>query len=178
MISARTVPSLIGGIIPVLLCMLVGFAGTAHAHIGGASFAATTSPYVIDVGYDPVQFTADQSTRFDFVLSDEKTNERRNFDQVWVRITNEDGTLLATGLFRQPFGPTTLLYVFAKPGAYTIASSFRDASGNEIAAASFPLTVTAGEGQSQTSKYALYLGLFIAGIALGAGGAQLLKPRR
>lgn len=144
-----------------------------RAHNVGASFNATTSPYVIDVGYDTIPFTAGQSVRFDFVLRDEKTGATVPFDQVWVRITSAQDTQLATGLFHQPFGPTTLLYVFAAGGTYKIEPSFRSADGTEIAVASFPITVDENAATSSpVQKYALNVILFMCGAAVGYGAVR------
>ena len=164
----------------ILFCTVFAFAAPASAHDTGFSYIATSSPYVIDIGYDPVAYVAGQSVRFDFVLRDEKSGQNVSFDQVWVRVTNENNTKLATGLFRQPFGPTTLLYVFAPPGEYTLEASFRDVSGHELAVSSFPMVVLEGDSSSlPIPKYAVLALVFIAGSVFGVlGGRMMLKKRR
>ena len=123
---------------------------SVFAHVTGASWNATSSPYVIDVGYDPVTFVAGNYTRFDFVLwrGAVNTGDHAEYAQVWVRILNEEShdTHLATGIWHQFIGPTTLLYRFAEPGHYVLETSFRDSSGNDIAVGSFPIVVEQSKG--------------------------------
>lgn len=150
-----------------LTLLSVLFPGSVFAHTTGASFYSTTSPYVIDLGYDPVVAFSGESMRFDFVLSNEKTGSSVPYAQVWLRIKDEHQTLLATGIFRQPFGPTTLLYVFPKPGTYTIQPSYRDKDGNELAVASFPIEVQSTQGGVSLYIILMYGGVLLAGVVLG-----------
>ncbi len=143
------------------------FPAAASAHATGASLYATTSPYVIDVGYDPIQVFAGDSTRFDFILANESTGKSEPYAQVWIRIKSSERTLLATGIFRQPFGPTTLLYAFPEPGTYTIQPSYRDKDGNELAVASFPLTVTAPDEDASFLGFLSGGVLILVGVVLG-----------
>ena len=150
-----------------------------YAHATGASLYATTSPYVIDVGYDPTVVFAGESTRFDFVLASEKTGASVPYSQVWIRIKDEEHTLLATGIFRQPFGPTTLLYVFPKPGTYTVQPSYRDADGNELAVASFSVVVqSAQEGDSSRQILLLTGALLIGGLIGGLSTRFVTRSTR
>jgi hypothetical protein len=129
----------------LIFILAAGMPLIAQAHTTGAFWNAQDGPYTVDLGYDPASFTAGQYTRFDFLLwkGPADTGTSANFAQVWVRIMRTDGrsTLLATGIWKQPIGPTTLLYEFQEPGAYTMETSYRDADGNEIAVASFPISV-------------------------------------
>lgn len=165
-------------IVSTVACIAALFPHSVFAHATGASLYATTSPYVIDLGYDPVVAFAGESMRFDFVLANEKTNTNAAYAQVWVRIKDEEQTLLATGVFRQPFGPTTMLYVFPKPGTYTIQPSYRDADGNELASASFPIQVQSSQSRSPFPDIILYGALVLAGIVLGAVVVTRVRPTR
>ncbi len=162
------------------LSLLSGlFPGSVFAHASGASLYATTSPYVIDLGYDPAAAFAGESMRFDFVLASETTGGSAPYEQVWVRIKDERQTLLATGIVRQPFGPTTLLYVFAKPGIYTIQPSYRDKDGNELAGASFPFTVIPDPTATTfTALYGTLVASALAGLLLGAVLTKLFIIRK
>lgn len=166
----------------VLICTIFGaatfVAGPAYAHETGASFTATTTQYAIDIGYDPASFVAGQSVRFDFVLNEEKTDAPVAFDQVWVRITDADNTLLATGLLHQSIGPTTLLYVFSDPGSYKLESSFRNADGDEIAAATFPIHVQSLRQGYWSYGILLNCGVLIAGVVLGVVLAKLFIKKK
>ena len=160
----NTVYALIPGF--VILVVLVGTASQADAHVTGLSWTATTTPYVVDIGYDPNEFQAGQSARFDFVLRDEKTGDIAPYDHVWVRLMHDDTTLLATGVRRQSIGPTTLLYGLNEPGAYTMEASFRDAEGNDLAVTSFPMSV-----RDDASGHDLYIVagiIFVVGLIVGA----------
>lgn len=119
----------------------------AYAHPVGFSWEKPTGQYLMDVGYDTDVFIAGEYVRFDFALKDATTKDPRDYAQAWVRITDKDGkrTLLATGVYNQSIGPTTLLYLFGEPGPHSLEVSFRDKSGNDLAVGSFPLTVKPGE---------------------------------
>ncbi len=154
----------------------------AEAHVTGSSWQVPAGQYFVDVGYDPVAFVAGFYTRFDFNLkktaSTTDVGDNIQFDEVWVRIKDANNTYLATGVRKESIGPTTLLYLFTTPGSYTLDASFRDANGNEIAAASFPITVGASASSANLYEYALYLGLLVVGALLGAAGGILFSKRR
>ncbi len=151
-----------------MVCAVLGFAAQADAHVTGLSWTATTTPYVVDVGYDPNEFQAGQSARFDFVLRDEKTGDSVPYDHVWVRLMHENTTLLATGVRRQYIGPTTLLFGLIESGDYKLEASFRDADGNDTAVASFPMSIT-GEPFGLTDHIDVGAA-FVAGIITGVLG--------
>ena len=162
------------------LLALVLMPVSVSAHAVGAFWTAQDGEYTADVGYDPATFTAGEYTRFDFLLwrGPADTGELTDFAQVWVRIlaVNEKNTVLATGIWKQPIGPTTLLYEFQKAGKYTIETSYRDVQGNDIAVASFPVDVAAADSSMFASLMPL-LALCI-GIGIGAAAAILFGRRR
>ena len=137
------------------------------AHSTGASWEQPVgTTYFIDVGYDPISITAGQSARFDFSLwSDTVKTKPAKFDEVWTRVVSQDkNTLLATGIRRQPLGPTTLLYTFEQGGSYSLQVSFRTVTGDEIAAAVFPFTVS----QTVPLAYLFVIASGLLGALLGA----------
>jgi hypothetical protein len=142
------------------------FAQPVAAHSSGGSFIATTSPYVIDIGYDPAAFIEGEYSRFDFVLQNE-AGKQAPYSYVWVRIRKGTETLLATGLYKQQFGPTTLLYTFAWEGVYELDASFRDTDGDEIARAQFSITVLPSSDESAFPEFARYLLSFVSGLLVG-----------
>ena len=146
----------------------------ALAHTTGASWVATSSPYIIDVGYDPMTSTAGNYTRFDFILWKDtlNTGEQVDYGHVWVRILKDDKTLLATGIYRQPLGPTTLLYRFQEPGSYILEASFRAGDGSDLAVAKFPITV-ASAGVSGAPFIAALSG--VSGFILGVLALMALR---
>ena len=166
-----------------LLCWLLS-AGIASAHTTEASWEVPTGPYTADVGYDPPQFTAGQYERFDFTLWQGATTSGKvaQYPQIWVRITRGSDTLLATGIWTQPIGPTTLLYEFPAPGSYTLEASFRDAEGNDIAVETFPISVSGSLGSVSLSLILELLGACILGGAAAllfrSGALRALLVRR
>ncbi len=151
--------------------------GVASAHVTGASWEKVDGTNTLDIGYDPVAVTAGNYENFDFKLRDTVTADPIPFAQVWVRIITDNNTVLATGLFDQPIGPTTLLYQFDIPGNYTLEASFRDADGNDISTGSFPFTVQPG-GSGGLVSLALPGILFVIGILCGAGAVFVFEKRR
>src|SRR4051812_43990848 len=98
--------------------------GTASAHSTGLSWEKKAGSYLVDIGYDAPP-ALDHYSLFDFNL--EGQNEQSaTFDQVWVRISDKEGAVLAFGLYRQLLGPSTLLYMFPHSGDFTLSASFRD----------------------------------------------------
>jgi hypothetical protein len=149
----------------------------ASAHTVGVFWNASDGPYTVDIGYDPPSFVAGEYTRFDFLLwkGPADTGEPMPYAQIWVRIIAEDGknTLLATGIWKQPIGPTTLLYEFQKAGDYKLEASYRDEEGNDIAVASFPIKV--GAESAQLPLPLLSGALFLLGVCCGAGALYLAR---
>lgn len=162
-----------------LCAVAILFAGQdASAHSAGSSFEQRIGSYAVDIGYDATEFRAGQSVRFDFDLKDAETQKDIDFAQVWVRIVREKETLLATGIFHQPIGPTTLLYTFPEQGNYTLEASFRTQNGGEIAMASFPVAVALSSGAGDWGAYTSVPFSFLGGWVLGAVGARVFRRLR
>lgn len=115
--------------------------GYARAHTLGASLEATSTPYFIDVGYDPDPMETGSSVRFEFELRNSTHALITDYDYVWVRVVRDRQTHFASGIHRQFLGPTTLLYTFDQPGAYILDVGFRAEEGDEIAHAEFTFDV-------------------------------------
>lgn len=163
--------------------LLVGALGTstAGAHGSSTSWEVPVGQYVVDVGYEPEEFVAGQSTRFDFNLKQGSDEEAlpAPFAEVWVRLKGVDATYLATGVRKQELGPTTLLYTFGKPGPYTLEVSFRDEGGKEVAATSLPISVADGDkGGTQSSWFVYSMLGAILGVVLANLPSAIRKLRR
>lgn len=98
----------------VVACL---FPGLVAAHGSGTSLERTVDRYFIDIGYDPATVYEGDRIVFDFTDLFDAASIRAqatttvDFDYVWVRLReNGGGTLLATGIRRADFGPTSLLY--------------------------------------------------------------------
>jgi hypothetical protein len=176
MFATRGSFSLLTGLTAALVAAFAVSAASASAHTTGLSWVATSSPYVIDIGYDPSEFQAGLSARFDFLLQDEKTSDSVAFDHVWVRLLHNNVTVLATGVRRQELGPTTLLYRLMESGIYTLEASFRDSEGSDLAVGSFPVTILA-DPESKGPVLSSLL-LFVAGLCVGAVALFLWGRRR
>lgn len=139
------------------------------AHAVGASWNQAVGPNTIDVGYDPLAMTTGVSQRFDFILWKGATTsgEQTDYSHVWVRIYDDTDTRLATGIMHQPFGPTTLLYMFQLPGNYTLEASFRDKDSNDIAVGKFPFTISSDD--SSYSIQSTTIGLLLVALVLCRG---------
>ena len=161
----------------LFFCVLVALPSTALAHASGTSFEQVIGPYRADIGYDPDALVAGAAQVFDFALFNAATDEQVPVEEIWVRIVEGERTLFASGLRESDFGRTTLLYVFAKEGAHTVAVSFR-AKGTTLAELELPLSVEASQGTG-LSFDAISAALGALG-ALGAGalGALLVWRRR
>lgn len=136
----------------------------SFAHSSGASFEKEVNGYLVDIGYDPAQFTALSPSSFDFDLIDTKSSERVDYTDVWVRINQGNQALLATGVHKQNLGGATLLHTFAEPGNYELIVRYQN-NGEEIASATFPLEVLpSDEGTDPASTG--YGGILIGVIVL------------
>lgn len=176
------------GLVLVVACAWCATPFIASAHVTGSSWEIPVGKYTADIGYDPITFTAGVYTRFDFNLWVGTTTTDANgivsgtpadFSQVWVRVLSQNSqeTLLATGIWKQPIGPTTLLYEFTLPGSYKLEASFRDADGNDIAVVPTSITVSAA-GRSIFSALGIPLIALVLGAACGAGCTYVVWRKR
>jgi hypothetical protein len=166
-------------VLGIIFFIFFAFGVPVYAHTTGASWTMPSDAYTVDIGYDPVTFTEGQYTRFDFLLwkGPANTGTASDFAQVWIRITKSDGdTVLATGIWKQPIGPTTLLYEFSEAGTYTIETSYRDKDGNDIAVASNVAVVRTGP--IDPTMYVIAAGSFVTGVLLGLVAMLFLRKRR
>jgi hypothetical protein len=159
------------------VCAISFYAFPVLAHTTGAFWSVPVGAYTVDVGYDPVSFTTGQYARFDFLLwnGPADTGTQADFAEIWVRIIGDNNaSLLATGIWKQPYGPTTLLYEFAKPGTYTLETSYRNADGKDIAVGSFPITVVASNegGVSLRSAVPFLFGVLVGAFAIALWGRR------
>jgi hypothetical protein len=164
MMPARTAPVLLAALAAAVLSLPL----LAHAHSTGAFWGMQDGAYTLDVGYEPATFVEGRYARFDFLLwkGPADTGTAEGFTQVWIRIMDADKqTLMAGGIWKQPYGPTTLVFTFPKPGQYTLEASYRDADGDDIAVATFPIMVEA-DGHAGIPLGSV--GFFIAGLAAGS----------
>lgn len=156
----------------VLLLLVVPFFAAAHA--GGASYEEVVGKYIVDIGYDPVAPRAEDRLVFDFNLWEAVASTTADFDYVWVRLEHEKKTLIATGIAKADFGPTSLLFLLPKDLAGDLTVSARYQSREQaIAEASFSIPIEPRSKEVSDylpSAYGALLG------ALGAGlGAFFIR---
>ena len=157
-----------------VLCAVGGF---ASAHSTGQSFEKTVNGYVIDVGFDAVDLVAGEPVRFDAVLWSQDRSEMPDFTDVWVRLVPvESGIVFAGNIHRPVFGSTGMTYVFPKGGDYELTVRFQT-DGEQIAEASFPLSVGDDASNTSGSRQDALMGIFI-GIFIGSITVWFLKRKR
>jgi len=122
----------------VMLIVSCAFPFVVAAHGSGASLERTADGYLIDIGYDPMIIYEDDRVVFDFTdLFDAASVSAQatttvDFDYVWVRLRDGDGgTLLATGIRRADFGPTSLLYAIPEKVGGDLQLYVRYQNGDE-----------------------------------------------
>jgi hypothetical protein len=129
----------------ILVCALIVGTSSAFAHSSGASFEAIQGPHTIDVGYDPVSIIEDDRVVFDLELwkSESKDQEKREpiaFSRVWTRLEYEGKTVMATGVSKPQYGPTTFMFTAFASGEWVLHVRYEDEK-DTIVEASFPFSV-------------------------------------
>lgn len=139
----------------------------AEAHADGKSLEAEDEAgNSIDIGYSELP-VAGESVTFGFSARDAEKNAI-SFDQIWVRISKDSATYVATGLAKAPIGKTVLTYRFPETGSYAIEVRFERA-GESVAEHTFILTASASEDQASSAGISFNVLLSIAaGFLLGS----------
>ncbi len=158
----------------------------ARAHQTGLSWENIVGNYKLDIGYDPVQIQAGEPQRFDFDIFQmpQGTNEG-SFTDVWVRISEGQNTIFASGIHRMEFGKPGMIITFPKAGNYQLYVRFENSAGS-LAEETLPVTVVAGQSepvasvqkQPGVSKVILPIIIFLVGSGIGAAIISFLKKKR
>ncbi|MDP2735893.1 MAG: hypothetical protein Q8P12_06845, partial [bacterium] len=107
------------------------------AHGVGGTLETVVEGYLVDIGYQPANPRAGIPVAYDFLLTDSATGRPAEFDFMWVRVSKGKNTVLATGIAKAEFGPTTLVYTYPEGGDdYEIAVRFEGAEAT-LAEATF-----------------------------------------
>lgn len=153
----------------VLLVIFVFFCilpSNVFAHGFGKSLEAQVDGYLVDIGYDPENGTALQTHVYDISLLNSETKEAVEFTDVWVRISKDKKTYLATGISKARIGKTTLAYIYPDAGNYQMSVRFQNGK-DKIVETVFDLSVVENKDQSKTkipSWGFVLVGLFLGGI--------------
>jgi hypothetical protein len=119
-------------------------------------------PYLLDIGWEPAAPSAGQPVFFAINIKD--TEERTDFDKVWVRFSKGDRIAFA-GTMAMDNGSTSFSYEFPEAGDWDMDMKF--ANYSEKIEVQVP-------GEKPGSGDGLMLA-FVAGAALMAGLALALK---
>ncbi|MDA1337264.1 MAG: hypothetical protein O3C23_00640 [bacterium] len=152
--------------------------GALHvsAHSTGVSLEKTIDEYRVDIGQNPPVLETENPAVFDFDLVFEKTGERAEFSDIWVRIVQGKKTVFASGINKPDFGNTTMVYTFPQGGEYELNVRFQKA-GEKIVEASFPLAIEGVTTDSGFNLPLLLLGFFIGTICGFLVSFILLKKK-
>jgi len=160
----------------VISACLLFSPGVIFAHNSGASLEKSVPPYIVDIGYDPVRPVAGDRLLFDFTLVDTASTSIP-FDYVWVRIEKDKRTILATGVTKAEYGPTSLLYAIPDDLSGEMKLFARYQKGDAaLAEADFTLSISPKE--VPLTSYIPSGITAVSGCALGFGVALMLTRRR
>lgn len=143
-----------------------------YAHNSGASLEKSVPPYIVDIGYDPVSPVAGDRLLFDFTLVD-AASSTIPFDYAWVRIEKDKRTILATGIAKAEYGPTSLLYAIPDDLSGEVRLFVRYQRDNEsLAEADFTMMIAPKE--TPITAYVPLGAATVLGCLLGFGAAWAL----
>lgn len=146
------------------------------AHNSGASLEKSVPPYIVDIGYDPVSPVAGDRLLFDFTLVDTASTSIP-FDYVWVRIEKDKRTILATGISKAEYGPTSLLFAIPDDLSGELKLFARYQRDDEaLAEADFAMTIAPKE--TPVTAYVPLGVTAVIGCILGVGATWVLMRRR
>lgn len=133
----------------ILLASFFSVPLAVGAHSLGASFEETVDGHVIDIGYDPPSPVAGDRLVFDFSLREPDTRDITHYKDIWVRVSQDDQLLLATGVSESSFGPTTLLLRIPDnaKGPLTVSVRYED-TDKSLAETEFTIPVLPQESNS------------------------------
>jgi hypothetical protein len=162
----------------VLILIAFAIGGAAYANgLGGQRLEKVVGDQIVDVGTDqeatPV---AGETIEFDFNLLNSDTREPvTNATSVGINIGHNGKMMVNCDLITE--SPITFLfYTFPEGGNYTLTVTFFDKNRDrqELATASFPLTISGSRGNMR----ALYIAALIVSIILGLLVAYWRARRR
>jgi len=154
---------------PSLIVLMFALAPVAlFAHSTGVSLEKQVGDAVIDVAYEPIQPLSGDRLLFDFNLLQPVASTSIAFDYVWVRLEHEKKTLLATGIARADFGPTSLLYTLPDiSGDIQLHVRYQKA-GNPLAETSFLIPIQSRPKPWFEAENTVIFGAFLSGLIIGA----------
>jgi hypothetical protein len=163
-------------IITVFIAFVI--APTAFANgLGGERLEKFVGDRIVDIGTDQTATpVAGEPIEFDFNLLDSKTREPVNLvTSVGIDIGHNGKSLVNCDLITE-LPNTFLFYTFPEAGTYTLKVTFFDKNRDrqELATASFPLTIAGSSGRIG----AFNLAEILVSMALGLLGGYWAARRR
>jgi hypothetical protein len=161
-------------VIPVIaLAMVLSLPFFVFGHGDGESLEKEVDGYLIDIGYNTTEFIVGSSVVFEFDIS--KEEESVDFDDVWVRISEGNKTVFASGIYNAEFGGARMTYSFPSEGAYEFSVRFQDGS-ESITEAVFPIEVLPNSDEEDSQNWVLtaLLGALVGAVA-GVAAVRLMK---
>ena len=163
--------------VPCAAAALMALPFLVFAHQTGVSFEKEIGAYLIDTGYDPPQPQGGERIVFDFNLKSKTDKTPEPFDYVWVRLEKDTSTLLATGIARADFGPTSLLYQIPENMSGNLSVNVRYQKGDQaLAETDFTIPVTVP--RRAPSDFMIPIVSAIVGAAVAAGISFFILRRR
>jgi hypothetical protein len=162
----------------VLILIAFAIGGAAYANgLGGQRLEKVVGDQIVDVGTDQESTpVAGETIEFDFNLLNSDTRDPvTNATSVGINIGHNGKMMVNCDLI--PELPTTFLfYTFPEGGNYTLTVTFFDKNRDrqELATATFPLTIS---GSSSKTR-ALYIAALLASMILGLMGVYWGARRR
>lgn len=153
---------------------LVLFPLVLSAHGDGASFEKEVDGYVVDIGYSPEEPYVGGAVSFDFGLL--KDGSGVDFSDLWVRISKEEQTVFAGGIYNATFGGARLSATFPESGEYTVSARYQN-EGEEIVSAEFPLQVEPLADSDSNGFGLMQIMYIVLGVIVGAVGVMFIKKK-
>jgi len=143
------------------------------AHTTGSSWENDVNGYKLDIGYDPTTIVAGQPVQLDFDAYDlNKNSQDVDFTDVWLRVSDSDQTIFASGIHKLQYGVTAAVFTFPKAGTYDMYVRF-EKNDTTVVEETLPVTVAAANDAAhpspQPQSREILLPEIIAALSLVAG---------
>ena len=161
-------------IIFIIMACMAAEAAFANG-LGGERLEKVVGDLIVDIGTDqPSTPVAGQPIEFDFELLQSNTREPVSLaTSVGIDISHNGKSMINCDLI--PESPMTFLYyTFPESGNYTLKVAFVDSKRErqDLATASFPLTISASNGNIRALHIAALFASIILGLLGGYWGAR------
>lgn len=168
-------------ILVLLPCIFLIPQGEVRAHGSGASFEEVVDGVLIDIGYSPVDISAQTPVPFDFSIADAVSGDTLPYSDIWVRVHKGRETFFAGGIGKSAVGATTMLFQFPKAGMYMLSVRFQNGT-ESVAEATFevPVSELMGADAETDSDHGIVIMFvaFLLGLILGGGALWYILRKK